>query len=120
MSMAGIFPLLVALVTPYLSEFWVCETIDDIPGCGEAFPTRQLLKNHRDLHHPGSTREIQSCSDSIKKLYSAVVTPHYIPQTGATFRLWEPMIFMLLWSSTPTATTAMFYFFTNELHFNPE
>jgi hypothetical protein len=31
-----------------------------------------------------------------------------------------PTLFVFLWQSTPTADTAMFYFYTNELHFTPE
>ncbi|WIA35153.1 hypothetical protein OEZ86_003626 [Tetradesmus obliquus] len=31
-----------------------------------------------------------------------------------------PTVFVFLWQATPTADTAMFYFYTNQLHFTPE
>jgi folate/biopterin transporter len=34
--------------------------------------------------------------------------------------IWIPTAFIFLWQSTPSGETAFFYFFTNELHFQPE
>jgi len=34
--------------------------------------------------------------------------------------IWAPAFFVFLWQATPSAGTAMFYFNTNELGFNPE
>lgn len=34
--------------------------------------------------------------------------------------IWLPTVFMFLWQSTPSGEAAYFYFFTNELHFQPE
>ena len=34
--------------------------------------------------------------------------------------IWLPTAFIFLWQCTPSGETAFFYFFTNELHFQPE
>lgn len=34
--------------------------------------------------------------------------------------IWIPTAFIFLWQSTPSGEAAFFYFFTNELHFQPE
>lgn len=39
---------------------------------------------------------------------------------GQTYPLWRPMLFMLIFSSGPTSASAMFYFYTEKLHFDPE
>ncbi|KAF8060466.1 folate-biopterin transporter 1 [Scenedesmus sp. PABB004] len=35
-------------------------------------------------------------------------------------RILLPTVFVFLWQATPSADSAMFYFYTNELHFTPE
>ncbi|MEA5619678.1 folate/biopterin family MFS transporter [Cronbergia sp. UHCC 0137] len=34
--------------------------------------------------------------------------------------IWLPTVFIFIWQSTPSADSAFFFFFTNELHFKPE
>ncbi|MEA5577054.1 folate/biopterin family MFS transporter [Anabaena sp. UHCC 0451] len=34
--------------------------------------------------------------------------------------IWLPTLFIFIWQSTPSGEAAFFYFFTNELHFQPE
>lgn len=84
-GLVGIFPLLVAFLTPLLKE-------------EKAAPTAFM--------------------DQVRKLYNVVVTPRQYG--GGTLKLWQPMLFMLLWSGTPNSSAALFYFFTNELGFQPE
>lgn len=46
-----------------------------------------------------------------------------IKQLGQAFTqkaIWIPTAFIFIWQSTPSGEAAFFYFFTNELHFQPE
>lgn len=42
------------------------------------------------------------------------------PQPNQPYALWRPMLFMVLFSMGPNSGTAMFYFFTERLGFNPQ
>jgi hypothetical protein len=42
------------------------------------------------------------------------------PQPKQPYALWRPMLFMVLFSMGPNSGTAMFYFFTEKLGFNPQ
>jgi len=42
------------------------------------------------------------------------------PQPHQPYALWRPMLFMVLFSMGPNSGTAMFYFFTERLGFNPQ
>lgn len=49
--------------------------------------------------------------------------PNQLKQVGKAFTqkaIWLPTAFIFLWQSTPSGEAAFFYFFTNELHFQPE
>lgn len=49
--------------------------------------------------------------------------PTQLKQVGKAFTqkaIWLPTAFIFLWQSTPSGEAAFFYFFTNELHFQPE
>ena len=49
--------------------------------------------------------------------------PNQLKQVKQAFTqpaIWIPTAFIFLWQSTPSGETAYFYFFTNELHFQPE
>lgn len=56
----------------------------------------------------------------VKKLYRAVMSSDANTPSGDVFPLWQPMLFMVLWRSAPSAGAPMFYFFTNDLGFQPE
>jgi folate/biopterin transporter len=48
---------------------------------------------------------------------------HQLTQLRQAFTqkaIWLPTAFMFLWQSTPSGEAAFFFFFTNELHFEPE
>ncbi len=50
-------------------------------------------------------------------------TSNQIKQLGKVITqkaIWIPTAFIFLWQSTPSGEAAFFYFFTNELHFQPE
>jgi folate/biopterin transporter len=50
-------------------------------------------------------------------------TSNQIKQLGKAITqkaIWIPTAFIFLWQSTPSGEAAFFYFFTNELHFQPE
>lgn len=49
--------------------------------------------------------------------------PNQLKQVGQAFRqkgILLPTAFIFIWQSTPSGEAAFFYFFTNELHFQPE
>ena len=52
----------------------------------------------------------------VKKLWQVV----RYAQPGQPYALWRPMLFMVLFSMGPNSGTAMFYFFTEKLGFNPQ
>ncbi|CAJ1355034.1 unnamed protein product [Effrenium voratum] len=52
----------------------------------------------------------EEAKQSMEKVWQVVSSPAVFPS----------VCFILAWQATPTAGSAMFYFYTNELHFNPE
>lgn len=57
-----------------------------------------------------------SIREQISRLWQVV----RYPVAGQPYALWRPMLFMVLFSMGPNSGTAMFYFFTEELGFNPQ
>jgi folate/biopterin transporter len=62
--------------------------------------------------------------DTIKpQANNLLSTSNQIKQLGKAITqkvIWIPTAFIFLWQSTPSGEAAFFYFFTNELHFQPE
>ncbi|CAJ1406788.1 unnamed protein product [Effrenium voratum] len=52
----------------------------------------------------------EEAKQSMEKVWQVVSSPAVFPS----------VCFILAWQATPTAGSALFYFYTNELHFNPE
>lgn len=52
----------------------------------------------------------QSLQEKIQELFKTILQP----------TIYLPVLFVFLWQATPSPDSAMFYFYTNELHFQPE
>src|SRR5690606_23826579 len=57
-----------------------------------------------------------SVRQQIRKLWQVI----RYPQPHQPYALWRPMLFMVLFSRGPNSGTAMFYFSTEKLGFNPQ
>ncbi|BAZ83413.1 folate/biopterin family MFS transporter [Sphaerospermopsis kisseleviana CS-549] len=64
---------------------------------------------NKDTTQP-QVNNLLSTSNQIKQLGKAITQKV----------IWIPTAFIFLWQSTPSGEAAFFYFFTNELHFQPE
>lgn len=64
---------------------------------------------NKDTTQP-QVNNLLSTSNQIKQLGKAITQK----------AIWIPTAFIFLWQSTPSGEAAFFYFFTNELHFQPE
>ncbi|GCL35219.1 folate/biopterin transporter [Sphaerospermopsis reniformis] len=64
---------------------------------------------NQDTTQP-QANNLLSTSNQIKQLGKAITQK----------AIWIPTAFIFLWQSTPSGEAAFFYFFTNELHFQPE
>jgi len=102
------------LVSAYFSG-WLLETMSprQVFGLSALLPLMVSTIAFWIKEEEGTTTQepsMDAVTDQVKALWSALKQPN----------IWKPALFMFLWQSTPSSSSAFLYFMTNELGFGPE
>lgn len=70
-----------------------------------------FIPEKRVPHETGALRKFMlNVSSQCREIFKTLRNPV----------IYKPVLFLFLWQATPSTGSAMFYFYTNELHFGPE
>ncbi|KAF6250954.1 BT1 family-domain-containing protein [Scenedesmus sp. NREL 46B-D3] len=121
-AVTAIFPLVVSASALLIDEQRVSRTSS---AAGSSNSSSSSSKANKGLL-PAVSSSSSGSSLTVRQRATQVLGENVVAQGLALWgavkqrNILLPTVFVFLWQATPTADTAMFYFYTNQLHFTPE